>query len=253
MTLGVPEITVLVFIFFMTSIVGVVTGGISLVTVPALLFFGVDPHTAIATNMLALTLLSSGATIPFLREKVIPRRRTPTLIGLTVIGSIIGASLVVIVSQKALPLIISMAMIAIAAFILLHRPVDEASKSEPGRLAVYTGFGLTLLLGVYGGFFSGGYVTILTATCVGVFRMRFIEAVATTKMVNVFKSLVATAIFAYQGIIDWQLGVILGAAMFAGAMTGARIALKIKQATLQRLFVGLVIVLALKILLFDVL
>ena len=49
------------------------------------------------------------------------------------------------------------------------------------------GYALTFLLGIYGGLFSGGYVTILTAIFVATFRMTFIEAIATTKLINIFR------------------------------------------------------------------
>lgn len=48
------------------------------------------------------------------------------------------------------------------------------------------GYFLTFLLGVYGGFFSGGYVTTLTATFIGCLNMTFVEAVAITKVLNIF-------------------------------------------------------------------
>ncbi|MDQ3397513.1 MAG: sulfite exporter TauE/SafE family protein, partial [Deinococcota bacterium] len=45
------ELAALIAIFFVTSVIGVVTGANSLITVPVMLQFGVEPRTAIATNM----------------------------------------------------------------------------------------------------------------------------------------------------------------------------------------------------------
>ena len=64
-------------------------------------------------------------------------------------------------------------------------------------------------MGIYGGFFSGGYVTILTAVYVALFRMSFLEAIATTKVTNVFSSAVATGVFVRHGLVDYRLGLIL--------------------------------------------
>jgi uncharacterized membrane protein YfcA len=36
-----------------------------------MLQIGIEPHTALATNMMALTFMSIGATLPFLKEKTI--------------------------------------------------------------------------------------------------------------------------------------------------------------------------------------
>jgi uncharacterized membrane protein YfcA len=82
------------------------------------------------------------------------------------------------------------------------------------------GYVLTFLLGIYGEFFSGGYVTILTAVYVAVFRFTFVEAIATTKLMNVFSSAVATGVFMWHGLVNSRLGLVLGATMFVGALVG---------------------------------
>jgi uncharacterized membrane protein YfcA len=111
----------------------------------------------------------------------------------------------------------------------------------------------TFALGVYGGFFSGGYVTLLTAAYVALFRMTFVEAVSMTKIINMFSSLVATLIFMWRGLIDYRLGILLGVTMFVGASLGGRIALKLSNVWLRRVFLAAVVLLALKTLLYDVL
>ena len=75
---------------------------------------------------------------------------------------------------------------------------------------------------------------MLTASCVAFFEMTFIEAVAVTKVLNVFSSLVATAVFAARGLIDWRL--VLGLASFAGVVLGAALARNLSEAQLRRGF-----------------
>jgi uncharacterized membrane protein YfcA len=47
----VPNLLVLAAVFFLTSIVSVVTGATSLVTVPVMIALGLEPHIAVATSM----------------------------------------------------------------------------------------------------------------------------------------------------------------------------------------------------------
>lgn len=61
----------------------------------------------------------------------------------------------------------------------------DVSASQFGVVA---GYAATFLLAIYGGFFSGGYVTMLTAAFVVFFEMTFLQAVATTKVINVFSA-----------------------------------------------------------------
>jgi Sulfite exporter TauE/SafE len=58
----------LVAVFFFTAVISVVTGGTSLITVPVMMQFGIEPHVAVATNMLALIFSSLGGTLPFLKS-----------------------------------------------------------------------------------------------------------------------------------------------------------------------------------------
>jgi len=247
------DLLALSLIFFLTSVISVVTGATSLITVPALLAFGVPPITALGTNMLALTAMSVGASVPFLRGDMLDRPRLPLLIGLTLLGSVIGALLVFALPQEWLPLIIAGAMLVVAVVVLRpRRSSDTAVAQTPHRWQLALGYGLTFLLAVYGGFFSGGYVTLLTAAFLTAFRLPFLGAVATTKVINVASSLVATLIFALKGAVDWRLGLILSAVMYAGATLGARWTLRLDERWIRRLFVTTVLLLALKTLVLDV-
>lgn len=239
-----PELVALTVIFFFTAMIGVVTGSNSLITVPAMLHFGVEPRTALATNMLALTFLSVGGVLPFAGKGIITRHRLWLLIGLTMAGSIIGALLVLTTPADLIPILIAIFMLAIAGFIILNRNAGLVAAGRPSPLAVGLGYSVTFLLGIYGGFFSGGYVTLLTAVFVVWLGMTYLQAIATTKLINIFSSLIATLIFAWQGLIDWPLGLILSASMFGGAFIGARIAIKLDNAWLRRIFLVSVILLA---------
>ena len=106
----------LAVIFFLTSIISVVTGSTSLITVPAMLQFHIEPRSAVATNMLALTLMSVGGSLSFHGSNVIDRRRSGLLILLTLAGSILGALLLLVIPSKALPAIIAVFMIGVALF-----------------------------------------------------------------------------------------------------------------------------------------
>jgi uncharacterized membrane protein YfcA len=80
--------------------------------------------------------------------------------------------------------------------------------------------------------------------------MTFTEAVASTKVINIFSSLIATAVFMWQGLVDYKLGIILSVTMFVGAYAGAHYASKMNDVWLRRIFLAAVLLLALKTL-FD--
>lgn len=244
--MAVGSLIALIVIFFLTSMVGVVTGSNSLITVPVMFQMGIDPRVAVATNMFGLVFMSIGGTIPFVRQGKIDYRKISPFIILTLISSAIGALLVGLISGPGIKLIVSIAMIAVALFTLLKRNAGVGLEHKPVEHAVLITYVLVFLLGIYGGLFSGGYTTILTAVCVGIYGMQYTEAIASTKLINVFSSLIATVIFMWQGLVDYKLGLILGATMFAGAYVGAHYATKVSDMWLRRIFLTAVILLAFK-------
>lgn len=240
------DIIILVLIFFVTSFIGVVTGSNSLISVPAMFQVGIPAKVAVATNMFALVFMSVGGTIPFLRNRTIPLRRVSPLVVITLVSSALGAALVGLITDQSLKLIISIAMIGVAVFILLKRDAGVDSPAVVSRRSLALTFFLTFILGVYGGLYSGGYVTVLTTVLVVFFGMTFTEAVASTKLINVFSSAIAAAIFAWQGLVDYTLGAILGLTMFIAGYLGAHYATKLNDVWLKRIFLAAVFLLALK-------
>ena len=239
-------------VFFLTSGVSIVTGSTSLITVPVLFQFGIEARTALATNMFALTFMSVGGTLPFLKNASVDRARLPVLIVLTVLGSAIGALLLLVVPERAVPLIVSVAMVGVAIFSTVYRQagIDDVG-GLPSAVSETAAYALTFVLGIYGGFFSGGYVTLLTAVYVVFLRLTFVEAVATTKVINVFSSGIATLIFMKHHLVDYHLGLILALAMFLGAMIGARVAIRLGNRWLRRIFLTAVWILGIKAIFYD--
>ena len=236
------ELIILALVFFLTSIVGVVTGSNSLITVPVMFQFGIDEKVAVATNMFGLTFMAIGGSIPFLRQGKIDVKKLSPLIVLTLIGSALGAALVGYITNQSIKLIVSVAMIAVVIFTLVR------TKGPENKGGKHSGLGLiaTFLLAIYGGLYSGGYVTILTAVFIAFLGMSYTESVGSTKLVNVFSSSIATLVFIWQGLVDYTLGAVLAVTMFVGAYIGAHYASKMNEAWLRRIFLSTVVLLAIK-------
>lgn len=235
---------------FAVCVLTAATGATSLLTVPLMLLFGVGPRTAIATNMAILVLMNAGSSIGFHGEKLGTRTRLWRLVIITLAGSLAGAFLLLYVPQNALRIVVPCAMIAVLIFLVAApRRADDAPP--PSRWRLRLGYAVTLLLAVYGGFFSGGYVTMMVAVFTFFFGYTFLQAIALSRNLNAVSSLIAAGLFALKGAIDWQLAGVLGVIAFASSFLGARVARRIPEVWLRRIFVTAVAALALKSLLFD--
>jgi uncharacterized membrane protein YfcA len=239
------SLILLAVIIFLTSIVGVVTGSNSLINVPAMFQLGIEPKVAVATNMFGLVFMAIGGTIPFVRQRRIDYPRTWPLAAITLVSSGLGAFLVGFMTGDGMKLAVTISMIAVIVFTLIKRDAGVEAET-PGRYALPVTYLLVFLLGIYGGFYSGGYVTMLTAVCIGVYGMTYGSAVGSTKLINVFSCGIATAIFMWQGLVDYKLGVILAVIMFVGGYVGAHFATKMDDKLLRRIFLAAVLLLAIK-------
>ena len=245
------KLLILIAVFFFTSLVSVVTGSTSLITVPTMIALGIETHVAIATNMLALTFMSVGGSLSFAGKGVIHRKRLPLSLVVAALGSMTGALILVRVPVVALQITVAVAMMAAVVFSLIRRDFGFSGQGRnvsPASAA--GGYVVAFLLAIYGGFFGGGYVTMLTAAFILLFGMKFLESVATTKVVNIVSSGVATLVFLRNGIADVKLGILLGMVMFVGALLGGRISMKLSPVWLQRIFITAVLGLALRMLWF---
>jgi len=89
-----PVIIASILLFFvgiLAAFLNVTAGGGSSITLPVLIFLGVDPSVANGTNRLAILLQNASASASFRNEKVFQTKETVIYALLTIPGSILGA------------------------------------------------------------------------------------------------------------------------------------------------------------------
>lgn len=243
------QIALLAALMVATGALGAITGGNSLINVPLMIMVGMSPRQAVATNIFAVIFMTVSASARFARAWR-PHAGLLLPIGiLTVITSALGAQLAVKLPEQVVKLVIGVSMAALVVFIALHRKSAGPVAPTPARrTAGYLG---TTLLGIYGGFFSGGYTTLMTVLCTVCFGLTMMESVAVTKPINLLSCLAASAVFFASGLIDLRIGVPLAAANLLGGWLGAHAALKGGERFVRLLFLGTVAALALKLLIWD--
>lgn len=241
--MGVVEIAALCVIGWVAATLGAIAGGNSLLTVPAMVLFGMSPQAAVATNMFAITFLCVGASARFARSEHLVWQPTIGLMLLAIPGSILGAHVALSVSESTLRTIVAVSMLGIATLLLAAPSFGTGARTlSPGRRAV--GYVLAAGWAVYGGLFSGGYTTVLTIGTVALFGTTLVQAVALTKFVNLASSAAAMMLFAWHGAIDFRLGVPLAVAMLIGGYTGAHLADRGGTAWIRKAMIGIVAFLA---------
>jgi uncharacterized membrane protein YfcA len=244
------QIVALTVIMLVTGAVGAITGGNSLINVPLMITIGMSPRTAVATNMFAVTFMTVSATARFARSGVLQWRLLAPLGAITLVTSALGALIAVKLPETVVKTVVGISMAALVLFIALHRKAEPPPATPARRAAGYVG---ATVLGIYGGFFSGGYTTLMTVLCTVCFGLTMMQSVAVTKPVNLVSCAAASVVFFAGGIIDLRVGIPLAAANLVGGWLGAHAALKGGDRFVRALFLLTVAALAVKLVVWDVL
>lgn len=244
-------IAVLTALMFLTGAVGAITGGNSLINVPILITMGMSPRHAVATNMFGVLFMTVSATARFARSGLIKKDFLWPLGVITALTSALGAFIAVKLPETVVKVVVGVSMAALLLFLVFKRQSGPPVASSPGRRAV--GYTAATLLGIYGGFFSGGYTTLMTVLCTVAFGLTMMESVALTKPINLISCVAACAVFLAGGLIDLRVGVPLAVANLLGGYVGAHAAIKSGDKFVRSLFLATVGALALKLLVWDVL
>jgi uncharacterized membrane protein YfcA len=248
--MGLGHILLLTALMLATGAIGAITGGNSLINVPLMITVGMSPRQAVATNMFAVTFMTISATARFARAGMLKNRLLIPLGVITFVTSAVGALIAVKLPETVVKLVVGISMAALVIFIAIQRGATPPPPTQRRRVAGLVG---TTLLGVYGGFFSGGYTTLMTVLCVACFSLTIMESVAITKPVNLISCLAASLVFFAGGLVDLRIGLPLAAANLVGGWIGAHFALKGGDRFVRALFLLTVAGPAAKLLVWDLL
>jgi uncharacterized protein len=226
-----------IFLFFAGALGGAinaVAGGGSFVAFPALLFTGVPPVPANATNTLALwvgTTASGGAY----REKLnIARRVMIPLLVTSVIGGLAGAFLLIKTPAqtflRVLPWLLLGATLLFAFGKHLTGRISASLSHDASNASVAGASIFELVVAVYGGYFGGG-IGIMNLAMLAALGMTDIHAMNKLKVVlgGVING-VAAMTFIITGAIVWPQAIVMTAGSLVGGYSSAHYAQKLPQA-----------------------
>lgn len=240
-------------IIFFTSIIGAsfgtLVGGTSLLTIPVLIFLGLPPHTAIGTDRLGIAGLTTVGWYKFHQKGLIDY---PVALGMgvaAVVGSFLGANLVLEISMGLLRKIIAIVTVAILVIVIAQPRLGlEKSKERIQGRAYGAGVPITFFIGVYGGFYGAMAGTFLLYVLLFIFRRTFLEGTATVKLTSLMMTTMAAVVFAGKGAIDYPMAAAMFLGCGVGSYIGAHYSDRIGNVWIKRLFILIVLIMVIKLL-----
>lgn len=240
----------LVFVAFFAGLISSIAGSGGILTLPALLWAGLPPLNALATNKVQSSLGTLSSVWNFFRRGHLDIKTLRLSVALAVAGSVIGTLVVQSLDTALLTRLIPFLLLAIAMFFLLSPKVSAAD--HPQRIS-QRWFACTaaLAMGFYGGFFGPGMGSIMPFLFVWLLGHNLVKATAETKLMILAVNGTSALIFVFSGYVIWSLAFTMSVAQVFGARLGSNLVIKRGSGFVQPIITGVTLLMALKLLLFP--
>jgi hypothetical protein len=249
-----PRVTLLhaliiVAVGLVAGMVNTIVGSGSLLTFPTLLALGYPAVLANVTNTVGLISGSVSGAVGYRRELAGQLRRILVLMPAVVVGTVIGAILLLSLPGSAFRRIVPV-LILIAVVLVLVQPRVARRRAERGHIAEHPGPLLqsgTFLTSIYGGYFGAAQGVVL----LGLFGITLDDDM---QRLNAAKNVVAAAINAVGALffiattaIAWKVAGLLFLGSTVGGQIGAVVGRRLPPQVLRAVIAIVGTVVAIKL------
>ena len=238
-----------VFLFFAAYVAGTLNalaGGGSFLSFPALLFLGVPPVQANATNTVALWPGLAASTLAYLKRLNVPVRLLVPLLVTSVAGGWAGALLLLKTPQHTflhlVPWLLLSGTLLFAFGNSLRSLVGKTSviddlSATSWRAIIVSSF-VELLLAIYGGYFGAGigFIMLGMLAALGMRDVLAMGAIRTLLAATINVAAVVT--FIWAGAVLWPQCAVMIAGALAGGWFGAHFAQKADPQKMRYAVIG---------------
>jgi uncharacterized protein len=204
-----------------------VAGGGSFLAFPSLLFAGVSPIAANATNTVALWPASVSAAYAF-RKDLAHERRLLVLFGaMSLLGGLLGALLLLLTPERTFTALIPWLLGGATLVFAFGPAITRRMKARNMHTPLWATTLVQLAIGVYGGYFGGG-IGILMLAALSAMGMTDIHAMNGLK--NILGALIngiAVVTFVIAGVVVWPIALAMLGGSVVGGYAGARLSKRV--------------------------
>lgn len=238
-----PVHTLLLFsTAFIAGGLNAVAGGGSFITFPTLIFTGVPPIAANATNNTAIWVAALASAGAYRKDLSIPRRELLLLCGTSLVGGVIGSIALLYtapdVFENLIPYLLLLATLVFTFGERLKtwfRSQSQKSAEPPPLLNLVLA---QLAIAIYGGFFGAGLGILMLAT------LSFL-GIKNIHTMNAFKTFLGSCIngiaivpFIFANVIAWHQTILMAVAGSLGGYLCAHYARRVEPYLIRRFVMG---------------
>ncbi len=231
------------------GIANTLAGNGSAVTLAFLLWMGLPADVANGTNRIGVLAQCSVASLTFYRQGNLAWGNSAGIILAMLLGSVAGFAATFLFTPQGFEQVIGYLML----FLLLTLLVKPSRWLEPSGINKVPGwlkFILFFLMGIYGGFIQMGFGIFFLAISVLLVKLDLLTSNAVKSLGVAVYTVLIIGLFAWFGLIHWQLGLLLAVGQAIGGYLAAHFAGTFPAANIvvHRMLVAIILISALSIL-----
>jgi len=215
---------ILFFAALFGGLVGSLSGGAGMVTMPLLLLSGINPLAALATNKLQACVGSFTGAFTYHSQGLMDIKSSRLCIIIALICASVGAISVQFVKAELLAKILPFVMMGIGVYFLFSRKISDTDRAKSQNKLIFYGF--SAIVSFYGGFLGVGIGTLFLTLFVSLGGYGLSKALAHSRSLVFSINISSTLFFILSGNVLWLLGLLMCVGQAIGASLGAKLALK---------------------------
>lgn len=232
--------------------INTLSGSGSLITLPVLIFCGLDANVANGTNRIAILLQTAVGVGSFHKQKMLDLKGGFRFSLPTIAGSVIGAFIAVDIDKETMERVIGVFMLIMLILMLLNpKKMLRKGSEHVQKAALPLQYLVYFLIGVYGGFIQAGVGIFLLISLTLLSGYDLVRANALKLFITLAFTIFALAIFIFSLKVNYIYGGFLAAGNMTGAYIATKVAVKKGQKLIHWLLFAVIIASAVKLLFFP--
>ncbi|MGD9347039.1 MAG: sulfite exporter TauE/SafE family protein [Candidatus Aminicenantes bacterium] len=246
------DVSHLALLFGVGTIAGFINvnaGGGSTLTLPTLIFMGLDAALANGTNRVAIFIQNIFAVASFQKRKEYPFKTSFVLALYTLPGAILGAIVATRVSDILFQRLLGMVLIFVVLSMFFSRGYTNNNTNQ-GKTHQWPIYPALFGIGFYGGFVQAGVGFLIMAALYHLLRLDLVRVNMHKVFIILIYTFPALLVFAATGNVHWVYGLVLAAGNALGGWWGAHAAVRGGERVIRIILAIAILIMALK--LFDI-
>lgn len=217
------EVALILAVGIVAGFINTIAGGGSLLSMPILIFLGLPPAVANATNRVAIFSQNIFAVAGF-KSKGISEFKYSVILGISaLVGAVIGAKIAVDINGEIFNKILAVTMVVVVFIIITGRAKPRNINTERiSKKSQTIGFISFFFIGIYGGFIQAGVGFLIIGALTAINGFSLVKTNSIKVLVVLIYTIAALAVFIYEGKVNWLYGAVLAVGNSTGAWFASR-------------------------------